>query len=197
MLLGSVGEKAEVTDAHEAVGQHMEEEATDELLGVERLGFQPIFVFSIPISEGDLTVFRAQDAVVGDSYSMGVAAQVIEDLLWGSEGFFRIDDPVCVAEPRSWGWEFALADGLLHQVEELTPEDSAQVLDPKQEVFAGGSPAALVERESACGDEAVQVEVVFKGLVPGVKYSDETYSSPQVRVAELQKRLTDRLKQDV
>ena len=27
VLLGSVGEKAEVTDAHEAVGQHMEEEA--------------------------------------------------------------------------------------------------------------------------------------------------------------------------
>ena len=27
VLLGSVGEKAEVTDAHEAGGQHMEEEA--------------------------------------------------------------------------------------------------------------------------------------------------------------------------
>jgi len=91
---------------------------------------------------------------------MGVAAQVIEDLLWGSEGFFRIDDPVCVAEPRSWGWEFALADGLLHQVEELTPEDSAQGLDAKQEVFAGFNPAALIEREGACGDEAVEVEVV-------------------------------------
>src|SRR3990172_2408777 len=41
---------------------------------------------------------------------MGVAAQVIEDLLWGSEGFFRIDDPVCVAEPRSWGWELLRKD---------------------------------------------------------------------------------------
>jgi len=197
VLLGSVGEKAEVTHSHEAFWQNVKQEAADKFLGGESHGFEPIFVFSIPVSEGDLTVFHAEDAVVGDSYSVGVAAQVIEDLLWGSEGFFRIDDPVCVAEPKSWGWEFSLADSLPHQVEELTPEDSAQVLDPKQEVFAGGSPAALVERESACGDEAVQVEVVFKGLVPGVKYSDETYSSPQVRVAELQKRLTDRLKQDV
>ena len=32
MLLGSVGEKAEVTDAHETVGQHMEEEAANKLL---------------------------------------------------------------------------------------------------------------------------------------------------------------------
>ena len=138
----------------------MEQEAADELLGVEGLGFEPIFVFSIPISEGDLTVFGAEDAVVGDSYSMGVAAQVIEDLLWGGEGFFRIDDPVGVAELRSWGWEFALVDGLGHQVEELTPEDSAQVLDPKQEVFAGFNPAALVEGEGSSGDEAVEVEVV-------------------------------------
>lgn len=175
----------------------MKQEAADELLGVERLGFEPILIPSVPVSESDLTVFRADDAVVGDSYPMGVAAQVIEDLLWGSEGFFRIDDPVCVAEPRRWGWEFALADGLLHQVEELTPEDSAQGLDAEQEVFAGFNPAALIGGEGACGDEAVQVEVVFEELVPGVKDGDETYSSPQVRVAELQKRLTDRLKQDV
>lgn len=161
MLFGSVGQKAKMTDAHKAFWQNMEQEATDELLGVEGLGFEPILVFSIPISEGDLTVFGAEDAVVGDSYSMGVATQVIEDLLWGSEGFFCIDDPLCVAEPRSWGWEFALSDGFFHQVKELTPKDSAQVLDPKQEVFAGFNPAALIEGESSCGDEAVEMEVVF------------------------------------
>ena len=79
----------------------------------------------------------------------------------GKRRVFRIDNPVCVAEPKSWGWEFSLTDGLGHQVEELTPEDSAQVLDPKQEVFAGFNPAALIEREGACGDEAVEVEVVL------------------------------------
>ena len=155
-----------MTDAHEAIGKDVEEEAADELLGVERLGFEPISVFSVPVAEGDLTVLHRQDTVVGDSYAMGVAAQVIEDLLWGSERFFRIDDPISVAEPRSWGWEFSLSDGLAQQVEELTLEDSAQVLDPKQEVFAGRNPAALIEREGACGDEAVEVEVVFEELVP-------------------------------
>ncbi len=44
MLLGSVGQKAEVADAHKAIGEHMEEEAADELLGIERHRFQPVFV---------------------------------------------------------------------------------------------------------------------------------------------------------
>jgi hypothetical protein len=166
-------------------------------LSGEGQGLFSIFVFAIPITEGDLTVFRAQDAIVGDSYPVRVAAEVIEDLLWGGEGFFRIDDPVCVAEPRSRGGEFSLSDGFFHQVKELTPKDSAQGLDPKQEVFAGFNPATLIGRERPFGDEAVEMEVVFKSWVPGVQHSDETYSSPQVRVAELKQGFTDRLKQDV
>jgi hypothetical protein len=33
MLFGSISEKAEVADAHEALGQDVEEETADELLG--------------------------------------------------------------------------------------------------------------------------------------------------------------------
>ena len=39
MFFGSVGEKAEVTDAHEAIGQDMEQKAADKLLGIERHRF--------------------------------------------------------------------------------------------------------------------------------------------------------------
>ncbi len=35
MFLGAVGEKAEVANTHEAIGQDMEQEAADKLLGVE------------------------------------------------------------------------------------------------------------------------------------------------------------------
>jgi hypothetical protein len=34
LLLGAVSEKAEVTDAHEAIGQDVEEEAADEHFGI-------------------------------------------------------------------------------------------------------------------------------------------------------------------
>ena len=56
MLFGAVGEKAEVTDTHEAVGEHVEEKAVDKLLGVKAHRFQAITVFSIPVGEGDPAV---------------------------------------------------------------------------------------------------------------------------------------------
>ena len=44
MFLGAVGEKAEVTDAHEAIGEHVEEKTADEFVGIEGHRFQPVSV---------------------------------------------------------------------------------------------------------------------------------------------------------
>ncbi len=74
----------------------------DELLSVEGLGFEPIFVFSISISEADLAVLHRQDTVVGDSHPVGIAAEVVEDLVRGGERLLGVDDPILVAELRSW-----------------------------------------------------------------------------------------------
>ena len=81
----------------------MEEEAADEFLGVKGHRFQAIFVFSIPVGEGDLAVFEFEDAVVGERHPVRIATEVIEDFVWGRERLFRIEDPVCIAEPRSRG----------------------------------------------------------------------------------------------
>ena len=32
--------------------------------------------------------------MVGDSYAMGVAAQILEHIVWSTEGWFRIHHPV-------------------------------------------------------------------------------------------------------
>ena len=59
MLLGSVGEKAEVTDAHEAVRQDVKQEAADEFMGLkrDRLFFIPIFAIST--FDTDYVLFKA------------------------------------------------------------------------------------------------------------------------------------------
>jgi len=44
VLFGSIGEKAEVTDTHDAIGQDVEQEAADEFFGIEGHRFQPVFV---------------------------------------------------------------------------------------------------------------------------------------------------------
>ena len=93
-LLGSVGQKAEVTDAHEAIGEDVEEKAADEFLGIEGQRFQPIVIPSIPVAESDLAVFNGEDTVIGQSDAVGVAAEVVENGLRRTERFFRIDNPV-------------------------------------------------------------------------------------------------------
>jgi len=44
VFFGSVGEKAEVADTHEAIGEHVEEKTADEFFGIEGHRFQPVFV---------------------------------------------------------------------------------------------------------------------------------------------------------
>jgi len=67
VFLGAVGEKAEVANTHEAIGQNMEEESADELLGIERHRFQPVFVSLRAKSELDrvhVTIVRQSQAAI-------------------------------------------------------------------------------------------------------------------------------------
>ena len=52
MFFGSVGEKAEVADTHEAVGEHVEEKTADEFVSIKRQSLFSIPIFSIPVAKG-------------------------------------------------------------------------------------------------------------------------------------------------
>jgi len=94
VFFGAVGEKAEVADTHEAVGEHVEEKTADEFVGVKRQSLFSIPIFSIPVAKSDLAVFEAEDPVIGQSHAVGVAAEVVKHGLRRAEGLFRVDDPV-------------------------------------------------------------------------------------------------------
>ena len=96
LFLSSVGEKAEVADAHEPVGQDVEQEAADKLVGVEDQGLFPIAVFAISVAQSDMVLIDGKDAIIGERHAVGVAAEIIENSLGRTEGFFRINDPVLV-----------------------------------------------------------------------------------------------------
>ncbi len=53
---GGVGEIAEVADSHKPTRKDMKQEAADEFLDWEFLGYQPITLFSVAVSEGDLPI---------------------------------------------------------------------------------------------------------------------------------------------
>ena len=53
---GGVGEKAEVANSHKPARKDMKQEAADEFLDWELSDLEPIPVFSIAVSEGDLSI---------------------------------------------------------------------------------------------------------------------------------------------
>lgn len=87
-----------VTDTDKAVGEHMEEEATDELLCSE--ADEPIGsrVTVIPGAEGNGLIIRAHEPLVGDGHPVGVMAQVTEDMPGPTEGGFGVDHPFDTSE---------------------------------------------------------------------------------------------------
>ena len=85
MLLATVGEEAVVADALEAVGENMEEEAADELVGLEGDVLCLVVVLAVFVVEGDLAVADVENAVVGYGNAVGVPGQVVNNGLWARE----------------------------------------------------------------------------------------------------------------
>ena len=97
---GAIGEQTVVTNAMEAGGQHMDEEATDELIGCERHCFVPIASFDpivFPL-ESDALVVERDQSPVGDGDAVGVARQIAQHLFGSAEWAFAVHHPFTVAQ---------------------------------------------------------------------------------------------------
>src|SRR5439155_15386851 len=80
-LTGAVGQETEVADTDETVGDDVEQEATNELLRLQVENFDPVLVGIVLPAEVDAPVFETEEALVGEGHPVGIAAQVVEDLL--------------------------------------------------------------------------------------------------------------------
>ena len=70
--LGSIGEEAEMTDAHESGRQDVEQEPADELVGVERHGLLLAGVLAVLVGEGDVLGIDLENPVIGNGGAVGV-----------------------------------------------------------------------------------------------------------------------------
>ena len=128
---------------------------------------------------------------------MDVAVEVVEQMLGRAERLFGVDVPTffsqsfeqqvkigSISQGRGVAWEdeILLIESLLEKVEELALEDHTECFYGEEEIFAGGDPTSLIERQSSLGDEAV--EVVLELLVPGMKDQDKAWSSPKMSASE-------------
>jgi hypothetical protein len=89
----TVAEEAIIPDAMKSVRQHMHQEAADKLPAVEGHRLLAVAVPVILPPKRNLAVVHRQQPVVGDGDAVGVAPDVVENLLWSGERPLRVDYP--------------------------------------------------------------------------------------------------------
>ena len=163
----AVGQEAEVADADEAFGQHVQKEAAQELGRAQSHHALLVAVGVILPAEGDAFSVEGQQAMIGDGDAMGVAAEIAQHLHGSAEGGLGIDDPVVAMQtPESFANCLRIGESggragaakLLAAVEafqaseELAAKDTAEDFDGQEERIArvdpvDGGPARARRRE--------------------------------------------------
>ena len=80
------------------LGEHMEEEAAQKLACVKCHDALFSAVGIVLVAEGDLFTVEAEQAVVGDSDAVGIAAQIAQYMRRFSEGRLGVDNPLLMAQ---------------------------------------------------------------------------------------------------
>ncbi|SRR5579875_1032660 len=116
---------------------------------------------------------------------MGIARQVLQNLLGSPEGRLGIDHPFTASEPIKprqkpptlpegpdlpMEAETALLEGLFQVGHEFAPEQAAEDLDRKEESLASGDPTRAVARNSTAGNHTVEMRMRVKVLSPGMEH---------------------------
>jgi hypothetical protein len=89
----AIAKEAIVADTLEAVGKHVEQEPTDELVGRQGHGFLFAVVAIVFVTELHVAIFDIEQAIVGDGHAVSVATHVVEYLLGPGKGCFGVDNP--------------------------------------------------------------------------------------------------------
>jgi len=90
----AVGENAEVANAVNAVGQGVQQETPDELVGRQAHDLDGSVLSIVLPGEGDRVVVAGSDAAVGDGDAMRGSAEIGEDLRRPAERLLGVDDPI-------------------------------------------------------------------------------------------------------
>lgn len=90
----TVGQVAVTSDSYEAPGEHMQQEAAEKLVILDRDGSTPTFSAIVFCGESDASFFVGDEASIGKGRFVGISCQVFENLLRTSERRFRVDHPL-------------------------------------------------------------------------------------------------------
>jgi hypothetical protein len=97
-LPDAVSQEAKVPNPLEPARQDMQDKASQKLHRVQGHGAELMAVFRVFPAEGHLAVFQGDEPLVGDSNTMRVARQILQDMLRGRQRLFGIDHPLSRVE---------------------------------------------------------------------------------------------------
>jgi len=87
-----------MADAHQTFGEHMQQEATDELLRRQRHFALLAAVRVVFPAKGDFAVLHADETVVGNGDAVCVAGQIVQHVFRSAERLPHIDHPLVAVE---------------------------------------------------------------------------------------------------
>ena len=93
-----VGQEAEVPQPVEAARRDVQHQPPQEFHSIERQGAQAVATLVVLVAKGHLAVIQRYEPVVGDGHTVGIAGQVLEDVLGIRDGLFGVDHPLLVAQ---------------------------------------------------------------------------------------------------
>jgi len=184
-----------MADSDESFRQHMKEETPQELgTGQRHLPLLAATSVVLP-PESDGLPIEGEQAVIGDRDPMCVSAELPENVHRAMKGGFGVDNPILSMESAQKAMKLlgvgqqrrrpgtvktATPVEAFQTGAKLTAEDAAEDLYRKKERVTRPNPAAMVWRESAGGNHAVNVRMEQKILSPGVQNADDSDLSAQV-----------------
>ena len=176
-----------MADPHQALGQNVHQEASDELLPGQTHCLGGVAVPVVGVSEDHLPVVDLQNTSVADGNPVGVARQVAHHAGSVIKTMFAVHHPLnrhqaveqIVNFPRPGHTaKFAACCRLAEQRHHLTPEVARQGPDREQIVAPGRMPLP-VAAQSPAGDQTMQVDMLTKVLPPSVQCSRHAHLAIQ------------------
>ena len=120
-----------MTNAMEAVGNGVQEETTDKLMGIERHELADAACSVILPSKGDAIVVHADDAGIGDGDAMGVATEIGQYLSGSRKWRLGIDDPFDTTRRL----QRSIEGGRISQVNDIAEELKLAELEGLRQMF--------------------------------------------------------------
>ena len=193
-----------MADADQALGQDMDQESAQKLMGRNGHDLLLAAVRIVFPTERNSIILEGNQSMVGDGNAVRITSKVVENMLGTAEGRLGVDNPMLVEElskkPAKATWisktleravelELVLTKELLKSGCELAAEDGAQRADGQEEAFRRGEPSAAVGCKTASRNNVMDVRML-KVLAPGMEHAKKSDVCSQVLriVSEFEQR---------